>query len=450
MNGVSMASAGPAAVADQPTAAAPSTGSAFGEALGRAEQSFDLAHGERGTAAGAQTTEAEQATGEPESSPAAGDLASSVAGVLLFGRQAATPVEGDAGSPVPTGDAPAPTGDAHEETPSAGSSASSAAPAGSPGAAVLDRSPTVVAPGPVADAAAPEHADPASRIAANAVATAGADADGDSSMSGPAAPATASAPASTTVTTATPAVSPLPSSTATATATPTAGADPQAFRIVHAGGTQTPVPVPGEGAPSREASESPAPAQAAAAPASATPTLSAPPLAQAGGASAPVPTGASDAPSPRAVAAQVAPAVINLAQRPAGTHQLTMTVNPDSLGPVTLRAHISAGGDVQVELFGGTDAGRDALRLIATDLRRDLASVMPTATLSVAHGAAGEADAGRGSAGEGSGPADQGSGREPRPDERGDRRPGERGTTVARSIQTIAGAAIGEGLDTFA
>jgi flagellar hook-length control protein FliK len=91
------------------------------------------------------------------------------------------------------------------------------------------------------------------------------------------------------------------------------------------------------------------------------------------------------------VAAQVAPVVINIAQRPAGTHQLTMTVNPDSLGPVTVRAHIAQNGDIQVQLSGATDAGRDALRTIVAELRRDLAAVSPHATLTIGSGAGAEA-----------------------------------------------------------
>jgi flagellar hook-length control protein FliK len=87
--------------------------------------------------------------------------------------------------------------------------------------------------------------------------------------------------------------------------------------------------------------------------------------------------------SPRVVAAQVSPVVVSIAQRPAGMHQLTMTVNPESLGPVTVRAHITQTGDVRIELVGATDAGRDALRAIVADLRRDLTAAMPNATLSL-------------------------------------------------------------------
>lgn len=98
---------------------------------------------------------------------------------------------------------------------------------------------------------------------------------------------------------------------------------------------------------------------------------------------------AASADVPRAVASQVLPAVVNLVQRPAGEHRLTLTVHPDSLGPVTVRAHIGREGDVRVELIGATDAGREALRTIVADLRRDLATVLPQASLSLSAGSDG-------------------------------------------------------------
>jgi flagellar hook-length control protein FliK len=51
---------------------------------------------------------------------------------------------------------------------------------------------------------------------------------------------------------------------------------------------------------------------------------------------------------------------------------MTVSVTPDNLGPVTVRAHVGAEG-VRVELFAPTDLGRDAIRAIIPDLRRDLA-----------------------------------------------------------------------------
>lgn len=153
----------------------------------------------------------------------------------------------------------------------------------------------------------------------------------------------------------------------------------------------------------------------------------------------------------RAVAAQVAPVVVSIAQRPMGTHQLTMTVNPDSLGPVTVRAQISASGEVQVELSGATDAGRDALRTILVELRRDLAAVMPHATLSVNHGTSADGAGDRGQQTAGEAPAEQGGGDRDASRGRPDHRRGaEQVADLSRTIQTTPSAGSGAGLDIFA
>lgn len=59
---------------------------------------------------------------------------------------------------------------------------------------------------------------------------------------------------------------------------------------------------------------------------------------------------------------------------------MTVHVTPDLLGPVTVRAHVGAEG-VRVELFAPTDAGRDALRSILSDLRKDLSGAGLSGTL---------------------------------------------------------------------
>ena len=51
---------------------------------------------------------------------------------------------------------------------------------------------------------------------------------------------------------------------------------------------------------------------------------------------------------------------------------MTISVTPDALGPVTVRAHVGPEG-IRVELFAPTDLGRDAIRAILPDLRKDLA-----------------------------------------------------------------------------
>ncbi|GGM51799.1 hypothetical protein [Microbacterium saperdae] len=171
-----------------------------------------------------------------------------------------------------------------------------------------------------------------------------------------------------------------------------------------------------------------------------------------------VDTAAVDAPEPgalppRAVAAQVSPVVLSIVQRPIGSHQLTMTVTPDTLGPVTVRAHVSAGGDVRVELLGATEAGREALRTIVTDLRRDLAAAMPHASLTLGSGTTAEgggADRGAQSGAGGPMGGQSSGGRE------SDRTPSDRraADAAARGIPhsslTATHAVSGEGLDIFA
>lgn len=158
--------------------------------------------------------------------------------------------------------------------------------------------------------------------------------------------------------------------------------------------------------------------------------------------------------TPRAVAAQVAPVVLNIVQRPVGSHQLTMTVNPDSLGPVTVRAHISASGEVRVELLGTTDAGREALRTIATDLRRDLAAVMPHASLSLgSHTATDSGSPDRGTQpGAGGTPGDQTPGERERGRAPADARSAVGGTggDIPHIVPISTLAVSGEGLDIFA
>lgn len=143
---------------------------------------------------------------------------------------------------------------------------------------------------------------------------------------------------------------------------------------------------------------------------------------------------------------------MHLAQRPAGAYHLTLTVTPDAFGPITVRARIGAGGDVRIELTGGTEAGRDALRVMVADLRRDLATVSPSAHLSLG---AGSADAGAGdragAGGPNGSPADpQGHGRDGRADQSGDSSSPVAPRTPAASPAHPVSAPAGGGLDIFA
>jgi hypothetical protein len=57
---------------------------------------------------------------------------------------------------------------------------------------------------------------------------------------------------------------------------------------------------------------------------------------------------------------------------PHGEHIMTLKVSPDDLGPLTVRAHIDAAG-VRIELFAPGETGREAVRGILPELRKELA-----------------------------------------------------------------------------
>ena len=90
---------------------------------------------------------------------------------------------------------------------------------------------------------------------------------------------------------------------------------------------------------------------------------------------------------------------------------MTINVVPDSLGPVTVRAHLSADG-VRIELMTAGDAGRDGLRSILGDLRRDLAAGGMPSSLSVGSSSTSASGTGNGNGTAGGGHAaqDHGSG----------------------------------------
>ena len=93
----------------------------------------------------------------------------------------------------------------------------------------------------------------------------------------------------------------------------------------------------------------------------------------------------SDATASTPLSTQIARPLFSLANAAHGEHVMTISVTPDNLGPVTVRAHVGPEG-VRVELFAPNDAGRDALRSIMSDLKRDLAgSGMTGATLDLSN-----------------------------------------------------------------
>jgi len=83
------------------------------------------------------------------------------------------------------------------------------------------------------------------------------------------------------------------------------------------------------------------------------------------------------------LAQQITTPVLSLVGKADGEHTMTLRVSPDDLGPVTVKAHI-AGGTISIELTSGSAAGRDALRALLIDLRRDLAVLAPNSTVAVA------------------------------------------------------------------
>jgi len=89
---------------------------------------------------------------------------------------------------------------------------------------------------------------------------------------------------------------------------------------------------------------------------------------------------AAPAAQPAPLAQQLARPVFTLAQAGHGDHVVTVQVVPDTLGPVTVRAHVTAQG-MHVELFAASDAGRDAVRQVLPDLRRDAATTGVATTL---------------------------------------------------------------------
>ncbi|MFL6140959.1 MAG: flagellar hook-length control protein FliK, partial [Labedaea sp.] len=104
-------------------------------------------------------------------------------------------------------------------------------------------------------------------------------------------------------------------------------------------------------------------------PATAVPVHTTPaPAVQPGAAPAPAAKPQPAAPPPPAsqLAAEIAP----LRSRD-GEHTLTVHLHPVDLGPITVTAQVR-GQDIQLNLGGATESGREALRAALPDLRREL------------------------------------------------------------------------------
>jgi len=92
-----------------------------------------------------------------------------------------------------------------------------------------------------------------------------------------------------------------------------------------------------------------------------------------------------------------------------GEKYLTVNVAPENLGPVTVRANIT-NDTMRIELFAPQDAGREALRGVLQDLRRDLAGL----GLGAGQVSLGEGEAPSSSAGQGQGRGEAAFGERPR------------------------------------
>ncbi|MER2135679.1 MAG: flagellar hook-length control protein FliK [Arthrobacter sp.] len=88
--------------------------------------------------------------------------------------------------------------------------------------------------------------------------------------------------------------------------------------------------------------------------------------------------------APPQLYAQLAKPVFSLLAAGDGEHVMTLKVTPESLGTVTVRAVIGTDG-VRLELFAA-DAGREAVRAVLPDLRRELAGSGFNASLDLGSG----------------------------------------------------------------
>jgi flagellar hook-length control protein FliK len=93
---------------------------------------------------------------------------------------------------------------------------------------------------------------------------------------------------------------------------------------------------------------------------------------------------------PPQLASQLSGQLTSLRALPQGDHVLTLTVNPESFGPVKVVAHIGSDG-VHLEIFGASEQARAALRAALPDLRRDLAGVGLDPRLDVGGDSSGDA-----------------------------------------------------------
>ncbi|GAB3543453.1 hypothetical protein GCM10027403_37660 [Arthrobacter tecti] len=70
------------------------------------------------------------------------------------------------------------------------------------------------------------------------------------------------------------------------------------------------------------------------------------------------------------LAGQILKPAFSLAQAAPGEYAITVQVAPENLGPVTVKAFVTHDG-MRVELFAPNDAGREALKAVLPELRRE-------------------------------------------------------------------------------
>lgn len=157
---------------------------------------------------------------------------------------------------------------------------------------------------------------------------------------------------------------------------------------------------------------------------------------------APTPAAAAQPAAPAAppLQAQLAGPIAQLATGPTGEKVLTVNVAPENLGPVTVRANIS-GDAMRIELFAPQDAGREALRGMLTELRRDLAGLgLGSSQVSLGEGDAPSSSSGqpRGDAQPGERSRDPAAGQQPAEDS--GPRDQQRGPNAEQVLDQLSGA----------
>ncbi|WP_105032603.1 flagellar hook-length control protein FliK [Arthrobacter ruber] len=109
------------------------------------------------------------------------------------------------------------------------------------------------------------------------------------------------------------------------------------------------------------------------------------PSAVVGAADAHAPGRQSAAPLPQQLGGPAFALAQAAADTPGGTSTITVTVAPEDLGPITIRASLSPDG-ARIEFFSATDGGREALKQALPDLRREASSSGLSASLDLGTG----------------------------------------------------------------